>query len=460
MNRPPTAGRVALLMLVTLASLASACGGERGGTIVVSPNERLQVMRGWETHVGGMPECNPIAWNNAREQVLELSANELGLNRVRVPLRSGYEHHTDFFTRYMKGQITFDDWKRSWFRPENDDSDPAHADPAGFQWSFLDNTIETVVLPLREKLRARGESLWVNVEYVGGRNPVHEQHPDEYAELVAATFEHLRDRYGLIPNSFEIINEPNMRSVWSPQQVAQALVAVGPRLKASGFQPELIGPSTTTVEASLSFLEAMITVPGVRQLLTDVSYHGYGGGEAAVRRLADRASGLGYRTAMLEKMGADERDLHRDLTVGQTSAWGQFAMVHCTKPDSGDGGGVYIRMEQENPDHPKVILATKSRRLRHYFRYVRLGAYRVGATTGDKHLEATAFQNPDGKYVVVVNADRAAQIRIRGLGAGTYGLRYTTDEADNASMADTTIGVGGSIVATLPDNGVITVYGK
>ena len=460
MSRPQYMRVAASCLVVVLAVPLLACDGFGGSTIVVSPNDKFQVMRGWEAHVGGMPECNQTAWNIARDRVLELSANDLGINRVRVPLRSGFENPVDHFTPYMRGESTFDDWKRTWTRPENDDDDPFHANPAGFQWAYLDHTIETVVLPLREKLKARGENLWVNLQYVGGRNLVHATHPEEYAELVVATFEHLRQRFGLTPNSLDIINEPNMRGTWTPQQVARALLAVQPRLARAGFNPEFVGPSTTTVEASLEFLNAMLTIPGVQKVLSDVSYHGYGGGEPAVRRLADRATGLGYRTAMLEKMGADEHDLYRDLTAGQVSAWGQFGMVHCTKPDSGDGGGVYIRMEQVDPEHPKSMLATKSRRLRHYFRYVRLGAFRVGATGGDTHVQATAFVNPDGKQVVVANADRDSELRIRGLGAGTYGVRYTTDSEDNASARDTTIAVGATLLVRLPGRGVITVFGK
>ena len=450
----------ALYASVIVVVSLSACNGLGGSTIVVSPNERLQVMRGWEAHVGGMPEFNQTAWNLARDKVLDLSANNLGINRLRVPIRSGFENPVDYFTPFLRGETSFDDWKRTWTKPLNDDDDPFHANPAGFQWAFLDHTVETVVLPMREKLRARGESLWVNVEYVGGRNPVHATNPEEYAELVLATFEHLRDRFGLTPNSLEIINEPNMRGTWTPEQVARSLVAAQSRLAKAGFKPELIGPSTTTVEASLKFLDGMLAIPGVREAITDVSYHGYGGGEEAVRRLADRAAGLGYRTAMLEKMGADEVDLYRDLSVGKVSAWGQFAMVHCTKPDSGDGGGVYVRMEQVDPAHPTSVLATKSRRLRHYFRYVHLGAFRVGATGSDRHVQATAFVNPDGRQVVVANADRASAIRIRGLGAGTYGVRFTTDSADNASARDTTIGVGATLLVRLPGRGVITVFGK
>ncbi|MEO6444512.1 MAG: glycoside hydrolase family 30 beta sandwich domain-containing protein [Gemmatimonadaceae bacterium] len=440
--------------------LFAACDRWGGATIEVSAGERLQVMRGWEALIGGMPECNLRAWDLARDRILELSANELGLNRVRLPLRSGTEAHRDPFVPYMRGETTFEDWKRTWTRAENDDADPFHADSAGFQWGFLDYTVETVVVPLREKLRARGESLWVNLDYVGGRTPMHADNPEEYAELVLAAFVHLRDRFGLVPNSMEIINEPNQRDTWSPEQVARALLAARSRLAAAGFTPQFIVPSTTTVEASLEYLDAMVRLPGVREAIGEVSYHGYGGGAPPVLRLAQRAQELGYPTAMLEKMGADEHDLYRDLTVGQISAWQQFAMVHCVQPDSGDGGGIYVRTIQADTLHPVTVLSTKSRRLRHYFRYIALGAQRVKATSSNDRVEATAFVNPDDRAVVVANVDRARTLRVRGLPAGRYGIRYTTDREDNIEGRDTVLSAGATLETRMPGVGVITIFGK
>ena len=448
-----------MLQLTGLAAVVAAVACARGTAVVtVRPSERMQVMQGWEGLLGGTPECNQTAWNGVREQVLDLVTQDLGLNRVKLPLRSGYEDSTDHFAKYMRGEISFDEWKYTWFRPVNDDADPRHANPAGFQWSFLDHLVETQLLPMKQRLQARGDDLWVNVVYVGGRNPIHAGAPAEYAELVEQAFLHLRDKYGIVPQSLEVINEPNMHDTWTPVQVAQALLAVRARLASIGIAPQFIGPSTSTMQAAETFLDGMLTVPGAREALTDLSYHRYGGNLEVLMRLEARAKSLGYRTTMNERIGADEDTLYQDLTVGRVSAWQQFAVVFCPPPDRGDGGGIYVRFTTEDTLHPTARLTPMARSLRQYFRYVRLGAVRIGAEVSDSRVRTVAFTNPDGGTVVVVHAARARDIEVNGLPAGRYGVSYTTATPEDVPATDTTIAAGGVVRAHIPAQGVLTVY--
>lgn len=457
LHRPFVRG-VAMCLVALLPFLGACAGGV--STITVRASERLQVMQGWEALIGGTPECNQRAWNGVRERVLDLAAFDLGLNRVRLPLRSGYEDSTDYFVRYMRGEMTFDQWKSTWFRPVNDDQDPRHVRVGGFQWSYLDHVVETQVLPLKRRLQERGDDLWINVEYIGGANTPHGADPEEYAELVVATFERLRDRFGLVPQSLEVINEPNMHNAWTPQQVARALVAAKARLAAAGFAPQVIAPSTTTMQHALQYLDGMLAVPGAREALTDFSYHRYGGNAEVLGRIARRADSLGYRTAMLEKIGADQDTLFQDLTVGRVSAWQQFGLVHCAPPGRGDGGGIYIRFAQEDTLHPTARLTPTARYLRQYFRYVPLGAHRVAASSDDRQLRATAYVTPTGRQVVVVNADAARSLAVRGLAPGRYGITWTTAESSSAAPEEHVLAAGGVLKASLHGPGVLTVFGQ
>lgn len=451
--------RTRLMQLAVAALLAGTVACEPGTAVVtVHPQQRLQVMQGWEGLLGGTPECNQVAWNGVRDQVLDLVTNDLGLNRVKLPLRSGYEDSTDHFARYMRGEISFDDWKYTWFRPVNDDADPRHANPAGFQWSFLDHLVETQVLPIKERLQARGDDLWINLTYVGGRNPIHADAPAEYAELVEQAFVHLRDKYGIVPQSLEVINEPNMHDTWTPVQVANALLAVRARLAAIGIAPQFIGPSTSTMQAAETFLQGMLAVPGTREALTDLSYHRYGGNLTVLTRLAARAESLGYRTTMNERIGADQDTLYQDLTVGHVSAWQQFAVVFCPPPDRGDGGGIYVRFTTEDSLHPTARLTPMARYLRQYFRYVRLGASRIGAESSDGDANATAFTNPDGGTVVVVRTRGPRDIEVRGLPSGDYAVRWTTERPDEAAPSDASVAADGILRTQIPGEGVLTVY--
>lgn len=468
-----------LLQLAAVALLAGAVACEPGTAVVtVHPEQRLQVMQGWEGLIGGTPECNQTAWNGVREQALDLITDDLGLNRVKLPLRSGYEDSTDHFARYMRGEMTFDQWKYTWFRPVNDDADPRHANSAGFQWSFLDHIVETQVLPMKRRLQARGDDLWINLVYIGGRNTVHEGAPEEYAELVEQAVVHLRDRYGIVPQSLEVINEPNMHDAWTPVQVAQALLSARARLGAIGIAPQFIGPSTSTMQAAETYLDGMMTVPGAREALTDLSFHRYGGNAEVLARLASRAASLGYRTTMNERIGADQDTLYQDLTIGHVSSWEQFGVVFCPPPERGDGGGIYVRFTTEDTLHPTVRLTPIARMLRQYFRYVHLGASRLGADVSDDDVRATAFANPGGGVISVIHTREAREIEVRGLPAATYAVSWTTatgestqapDSArasasapasDSARASDIRVAEGGVLRTGIPGAGVLTVWSR
>ena len=61
-------------------------------------------MRGWET-VGEAGQLESAAWNNYKTSLLDQAVNDLGINRVRLEIKSGVENPTDYFTQWRNGQI-------------------------------------------------------------------------------------------------------------------------------------------------------------------------------------------------------------------------------------------------------------------------------------------------------------------------------------------------------------------
>jgi len=85
----------------------------------------------------------------------------------------------------------------------------------------------------------------------------------------------------------------------------------------------------------------------------------------------------------------------------------------------------------------------------------------VDATTTQGGLTPVAFQNANGKAVLVVRATAAATIKAQGLPAGTYGVRYTTASATDApACGDQTISAGQLVTATIPAAGLITIFAR
>jgi hypothetical protein len=441
-----------------LAATLIGCGPSR---ITVDTTRKLQEMQGWEALVNPPAvECDRRSSLAAMERILDLAVHDAGINRVRLPVRAGTEHPRDPFPARMREELSFDEWKKTWHVAVNDNADPRTADTSGFHWGYFDYTVETMVLPLRDRLRSKGEDLWINLilPSAGPGGLYQGSAGEEYAELITAAFLHLRERYGLIPQSLEIINEPKVRA-WTMAEVAQALLAVRARLAQHGFHPRFLAPSATTIDGSEEYLRELLRFPGVREALTDVSYHRYGGGKEALQRLAGIADSLGFGMAMTEKMGATTETLREDLTVGGVSTWQQFGLTHCGKADRVPGSGVYVTFREVGDTSARTVQLTgNARYLRHYFRHVRLGAHLVtSSSSGSVH--ATAFENPDGRIVVVLESDRADSATIAGLPAGTYRQWWTTADGEGTAP-DSTIAAGGRLSARLPGAGTLTVFAR
>ena len=90
-----------------------------------------------------------------------------------------------------------------------------------------------------------------------------------------AAFQHIQQKYGFAPNSFELVNEPNLGN-WTSQQVGQNFIAAQKRLNAAGFFPDFVGPSASGVVATTQYFDQMLSIPGVKQHLDEISFHRFG----------------------------------------------------------------------------------------------------------------------------------------------------------------------------------------
>jgi hypothetical protein len=416
----------------------------------------FQVISGWEAtaDIGFLDYPEEIGlW---RESALD-SAVALGINRLRLSLPSDSEIDVDYFTQFATGAIPRSAWGATRFHPVNDNADPFIIDPAGFHFSQLDFAVDNVVEPLRLRWSAVGEPLYVNLSFVHNTfNSTfrHKDNPAEYGELLLATFQHLESKYGWVPDGIEVILEPDELTDWTGTDTGRALVAADTRLSAAGYQPDFIVPSTANMANSLVWLAGIRSVPGAEQAISELAYHRYGGvSRGALTSIASAAGDLGVRTAMLEHLGSGIDDLLEDLVIGNNSAWQQYTIAF----PAGDDGSHYFSVDRSTG---AVMIDRRTKDLGQVFRYVRAGATRISSSTADQALVTVAFVNPDGTYVVVIRADRERKISVRGLPSGTYGVTYTTPNVHGATSPDVTIASGGTVDVVLPDEGVLTVFGR
>ena len=471
-GRPPDSRlirRSAIAVLAAVSVLGGCTRAPRPGDpppaedgrarIVIDTGTRHQTMNGWEATAQAGQAISP-AFRAYRDRLFDAAVQDLGIDRLRVEVRSGSEHTRDNWTAWRRGEIDQDAWRAIRYATVNDDADPFSVRPGGFWFSELDDTVEAVVVPMRERLAALGRRLFVNVTYVAFTGQIgrgleyHHQNPEEYAEFVQATYQHLNQRHGFVPDAWEIILEPDNSPQWGAETLRQAMIAVGNRLQAIGITPRLIAPSTTSLRNAVLYAND-IGRRGPPRFWFELSYHRYRGvSESGVRAIAARAQDWNLGTAMLEHIGSGYEDLHQDLKIGRNSSWQQFGLAF---PTTKDDGSLYFLVDDRNVAAPAVTMASRTPFLRQYFRYIRSGAVRVGAGSSDNAFDPLAFVNPDGRLVVVVKARHGGSFVVQGLPAGAYEATFTTASESHARA--TPVMTGTSLQADMPARGVITIFG-
>lgn len=431
-----------------------------GNVVRVYPSIKFQTMQGWEATAQAGELYSP-AWNNYRTGLLDQTVYDLGINRLRVEVLSGIENPVDYFAQWRAGLITESQYNAKRYEIINDDSNPNFVNPSGFKWSSFDSTINALVLPMKQRLSSRGESLWVSVNYVdfGPSSFEHKTNPTEYAEFVLATYQHMQSSFGFVPDSWEVILEPDTSgAAWSATQVAEVIKAAGERLIAAGFSPNFVVPSVTNSSNASTYIDQIASTPGAMLYVGEFSYHRYAGAtESTLSDIVNRTVLHDKKVGMLEWIGADYNTLHQDIKLGRNSTWQQFTI---TFPNEPDNGAQYFLVDDTNQTTPTVTIGSRTKFLSQYFRHVRMGSQRIEALSGSATADPLAFINTNGKYVVVVKTSSNFAFDVQGLPAGTYGIRYTTLNQFNVNLADINLSAGQVLPTNIPSAGVITIYAK
>ena len=440
-------------------------------TIMLDADRRFQTIDGWAVY--------PRYWEDDKvqdrfdrsferhtEEVSKVLVDEAGINAVRVEIWSGLENPVDHWIGHYEGRSSYTEYKTLRYEKVNDNDDPYTANPAGFQFSKFDHRMETMVLPIKRALEARGEKMYVNVCYVdfGLRGKArqgslsHADNPEEFAEFVLVFFKRLRDKYGIEPDSFEVILEPDNTTQWRGREIGRGLVSVARRLEANGFKPEYVAPSAASMGNGIRYFDEMVKVPGVLQKLGTFAYHRYGKqGTSLVEEIQARARKHGLKTAMLEYLDGDIDVLLEDLLVGHVSSWQQWAAAG--KSEWGGSKSFYVFVDDSNPSNVRISVSDLSLHLAQVFRFVRRGAVRIGAISDNAAVISAAFINRDGGQVVILRAREAGgSVRIAGLAAGRYAARFVDNDRRAEDRPPIAINAGETLTLELNRPGVLTVY--
>ena len=199
-----------LFVIVVSLSLLFPPPANAQTAITLNPSSTFQTITGWEaTSYAKQDDPN---YPNFQNDLIDKTANELGITRVRLEIQSGHENTLDNWLLYDNGNgsLPYATYRCRRYSTVNDNNDPNLINPAGFHFSQLDFMVDNVITPLKTKVEANGEQLFINLNYVAfteqmrasGCEPglqYHHSDPREYAEFILVTVQHLQTKYGLAP---------------------------------------------------------------------------------------------------------------------------------------------------------------------------------------------------------------------------------------------------------------------
>lgn len=450
-------------LLFTVAVFSCGEAAPQQAVITIDANQKFQTISGWEA-TAQAGESYSARFADYQSKLFDQAVYELGINRLRLEIRSGAENPTDFFRQFENGKINEQQWRAHYYEVINDNDDPLAINAAGFSFSELDSTTEKVVLPMKKRLEERGERLFVNLTYIdfadwrGKSNIRHKTDAEEYAEFMLAAFRHLQKKYDFTPDAIEVILEPDQNTGWTGADIGRVVVAAAKRLRAENFKPYFIVPATASAANAPIYIDEIAKIEVAMNYIGEFSYHRYRDASAdVIKSIAERGAKYGKQTAMLEKIGADYENLHEDLKIGNNSAWQQYTLAFPNEPDN---GAQYFLVNDKSPKNPVVTIGEQTKFLQQYFKRVRAGARRIGAETSNQNFDPLAFINKNGRYVVVIKTTAAGTISVRNLLPGAYEISYATAQRVETNAAEITLKEDASLTANIPAAGVLTVYAK
>lgn len=416
-------------------------------TIRIDDQQTFQTFHDWEATAVLL---GTQAEQDRRLELFDRMFQDIGVTRVRLETFAGAENPANAMRAFLAHQTDMEAWKAARYVTVNDNDDPFTLDPAGFDFFDLDYRVDHTVLPMLERARARGERLAITFTYVAftkqvTRDQYIHTEPEEYAEFILASFLHLKEKYGIVPDYFEPLLEPDRSPFWDPVTLGRAVAAAKRRLGEAGFHPGLVLPSVADASLTLTWLDGIAQTPGALDGLSELTFHRYQGARPAVlKEIAARAAQLGVATGMLEYwFGKATHDLlFQDLTLANVSAWQPRAAYNFHKIT--DTGALVLQDE--------MVLD------RLYFQAIRPGDVRIGALSdNERQLAAVAFRKPDGHISLVLEARKAAAGTIEGLPEGDYLVETAEDSGLAHPPVAAHVGADGILDVNIQAAGVISV---
>ncbi len=304
------------------------------------------------------------------------------------------------------------------------------------------------------------------------------QYYDELADYCVNTVNVYKNECDVDLFALSIANEPRFAQtfnscVWDPVEYAKALDMAGDALENAGKSTRLFGAEDMgSYSVNAAWFDAILDENiDSRNHMDAWAVHSYQDGVAADygsaagwEAMYDAANEYDKQLWMTETSGylhsnwndafTLSKSIYLALKYGKISAWVWWQL--CEQPHPNPDDDKYTLMLNEQPT--KLYYISK-----HYYRYIRPGAFQISCSSDDTEVLSAAFKHPDEARITVILINNASSQKTVNLDMGSYSLpgqfrvyRTTSglDCADQGTVSNNTFNLPGESVNTLVFEGI------
>jgi O-glycosyl hydrolase len=273
---------------------------------------------------------------------------------------------------------------------------------------------------------------------------------------------------GLTPSAVGFVNEPSLTASYSsmlvnPTQATSFLAVLGPAMRASGLPTKVVCCDTLGFNLLPNYVSSLAGNPAANSGVGLFTSHGYSGAPTSPVSTGGRPvwesewsiNGSTFVTAWDDGSQSSgltwAQRVHTGMTRASLNAFLYFWGVSSTSHDSS-----LIGLNGSTLTPTKRFYA-----LANYSRFIRPGATRIAASSGDSALNVSAYRNTDGSLAIVVlntgtsSASTTFTVANAGLTSGTVTPFLTNATASTAAQTAIPLN-GGAFGANVPARSLVT----
>lgn len=434
----------------------------------IDTNTKFQTFSGWEASAFIMKFSDP-SHDLVRDSIFKLTWDKLNVNRLRVEIRSGIENPTDHYAKFRDNgypdgfDTNYFKWRYNRYVTINDNEDTT-INWAGFNFTELDEKMDKLVIPYKKYIEERGGKLLINLCYVAFTSQIDDgikygylppgdyyihDNPEEYAELVLASYLHLQNKYSIEPDTWEVLLEPDNVKQWTGRTIGMAMVAASERLAKWGFKPKFVAPSCTNMGNAISYFDEMVKVPKAMANMHEFSYHRYGGRTPEnLQKIRQRAETWRIGTSMLEWWfkNSTYKVLYDDLINGSNSAW------------QGETLAGFFKIDLSQPTNPGISFQSHVNLNYQFMHNILPGSVRLRIETNLPNIYPALFRQPDGDFVFFIHGYSEKGFIFKNMPKGIYEVSYADKNTHGNIIFDNLIANDSELFIDKLDSNKVYTY--